>query len=47
MADLFLYSQEISNGKTESMEGLKIKSFLYSQEISNGKTSLQYTHHFP
>ena len=34
----FLYSQEISNGKTLVTIGARSGVFLYSQEISNGKT---------
>ena len=34
----FLYSQEISNGKTLRKDTDRLDQFLYSQEISNGKT---------
>lgn len=35
----FLYSQEISNGKTLARFDSSTYSFLYSQEISNKNTS--------
>ncbi|OJG18995.1 hypothetical protein RU97_GL001613 [Enterococcus canis] len=35
----FLYSQEISNGKTKKRFFIISIGFLYSQEISNGKTA--------
>ena len=37
---LFLYSQEISNGKTQGLYNRRLAEFLYSQEISNGKTRI-------
>ena len=40
---VFLYSQEISNGKTVFPAGPRLHRFLYSQEISNGKTATDKT----
>ena len=36
---LFLYSQDLSNYKTPTMERLSRSLFLYSQDLSNYKTS--------
>ena len=36
---MFLYSQDLSNSKTESMSCIIRLSFLYSQDLSNSKTS--------
>ena len=35
---LFLYSQDLSNSKTEDLKDLQERMFLYSQDLSNSKT---------
>ena len=49
MAQSFLYSQDLSNSKTEFQELSEEFTFLYSQDLSNSKTmttSASYTCRF-
>ena len=42
MSFVFLYSQDLSNRKTETETGKEYLEFLYSQDLSNRKTNVWF-----